>query len=316
MTGEQKIPVLAVVGPTASGKTGLAVELSKARNGEVVSADSMQVYREMRIGTARPDETEMQGIPHHLLGFLPMEETFSVAQYAVLAHACIRDIHARGKLPVLAGGTGLYISTVLQNIQFDEQEGDPSYREALKARVVREGIEPVFSELSAVDPESAGRIDKNNHKRVIRALEIYKTTGITMTEQLRRSKSVPSPYHPVIIGLSFRDRQKLYERINRRVDLMVERGLLEEAKQVLSSPFGQTAMGAIGYKELCPWVRGECDLSEALEKLKQSTRRYAKRQLTWFRRMEGVHWIYADDYADSRQIVERALQILESELCL
>ena len=312
-TTHKKIPLLAVVGPTASGKTGLAVKLAKEKNGEVISADSMQIYREMQIGTARPTEEEMEGFAHHLLGFLSMESSFSVAQYVKLAHACINEVNGRGKLPILAGGTGLYVSSLLENIQFEEEAGNEGIRKELLARVQSEGIEPLFEELQKIDPDSAARIEKNNHKRVLRALEIYKTTGQTMTQQLARSKSVPSPYCPIIIGLDFHDRQVLYARINRRVEKMVEDGLLEEARRVFSSPYGQTAMGAIGYKELFPWIQGECELSQALEKLKQSTRRYAKRQLTWFRRMKEIHWIFVDECAGQREILEKALQILENE---
>lgn len=308
---EKKIPLLAVVGPTASGKTALAVELAKRQNGEVVSADSMQIYKQMDIGTAKPTREEMDGIPHHLLDFLDGSETFSVAQYVEMARACIRDIHQRGKLPILAGGTGLYVSSLLHHIQFSEEKTDSALRAHLNQRMQQEGAEVLLEELRRIDPQTAEKLHPNNQKRIVRALEIYQTTGITMSEQMRRSRAQPSPYQACVIGLDYRDREVLYRRINQRVDRMIERGLPEEAKRILLSPLGSTAMGAIGYKELAPWVRGECSLDEAAETLKRSTRRYAKRQLTWFRREEGIHWIHMDECKNFEDIVQNSLRCME-----
>lgn len=307
---EQKIPLLAVVGPTASGKTALSVAIAQRVGGEVVSADSMQIYRDMDIGTAKPTTEEMAGVPHHLIDFLDISQQFSVAQYVELARKRIADIHVRGMLPILTGGTGLYVSSVLNHIQFPEEEKDDGLRKQLEARLEREGAEALLEELRSFDPESAAKLHPNNSKRIIRAIEIYRTTGMTMTEQVARSRLQPPPYRACVLGLDYRDRAKLYDRINLRVDQMLENGLLEEAKRVLSSPYSMTAMNAIGYKELAPWVKGECTLEHAVEMLKMSTRRYAKRQLTWFRRDKQVHWIFIDECKDFHQILENSLQYM------
>ena len=310
MNRPEKIPLLAVVGPTASGKTALAVELAKRLNGEVVSADSMQIYQEMQIGTARPTKDEMEGVPHHLLGFLPLSESFSVAQYVELAGKTVREIASRGKLPILAGGTGLYVSSLVENVSFTETARDDALREELCRRGEREGGEALLQELTQFDPESAARLHPNNLGRIIRAIEIYRTSGITMTEQLKRSREVPSPYQFCGIGLTFADREKLYDRINLRVDRMMEAGLEEEARRVLALPGGQTALQAIGYKELSPYLNGDCTKEEALENLKRQTRRYAKRQLTWFRRDERIHWLEADRFASREELVKEAERIV------
>ena len=308
---QNKIPLTAVVGPTASGKTSLAVAIAKAKNGEVVSADSMQIYKDMNIGTAKPTIEEMGGIPHHLVGFLDISQKFSVAQYVTMARECIADIHKRGRLPVLAGGTGLYVTSLLDNVQFTEEEQDNTIRARLEERAEKEGIEVLLRELASFDPVAAERLHPNNSKRIIRAIEIYQTTGITMTQHIKDSHRVASPYAPCVIGLDFKDRQKLYDRINLRVDKMMDEGLPQEAKKILSSDYSMTAMNAIGYKELAPWVRGECSLQQAAEQLKQSTRRYAKRQLTWFRRDARVQWIFVDLCSGFDEILEKSLEYME-----
>lgn len=313
MTREAKIPLAAVVGPTASGKTGLAVELALRTNGEVVSADSMQIYREMDIGTAKPTREEQKGVPHHLVDCLDISEAFSVAQYVELARGCVREISGRGKLPIVAGGTGLYVSSLLNHVQFAGEEPHPELRARLEERLQAEGGEALLEELRHFDPESAGRLHPNNGKRILRAIEIFRTTGVTMTEHLKRSRSQPPPYRMSVIGLDYRNRQTLYDRIDRRVDQMLEQGLLEEARRVLSSPYSRTAMNAIGYKELAPWVSGERSLEEAVEQLKQSTRRYAKRQLTWFRREAWVHWIFVDECDGFADVLQNSLQYLEQD---
>lgn len=311
MKDDHRIPLAAVVGPTASGKTGLAVELALRAGGEVISADSMQIYKEMDIATAKPTKEEQKGVPHHLVDFLDVSERFSVAQYVELARACVQEVHSRGKLPILAGGTGLYVSSLLNHVQFSEEESHPELRAKLEKRLLTEGGEALLEELRQFDPQSAERLHPNNGKRILRAIEIYQATGITMSEHLKRSRSKPSPYRAGVIGLDYRNRQTLYDRIDRRVDQMVEQGLLQEARQILSSPYGQTAMNAIGYKELAPWIIGGCPLNEAIAKLKQSTRRYAKRQLTWFRREEWVHWIYVDECDGFQEVLQKSLQYLE-----
>ena len=308
---ERKIPVVAVVGPTASGKSGLAVEIALRKDGEVISADSMQIYRGMQIGTAKPTKEEMRGVPHHLIDFAELTRPFSVADYVELASGVIREVGARGKLPVLAGGTGLYVRSLLHNVQFTQQEKDPDLRRQLEEKARKQGTEALMEELRQIDPRSAQRIHPNNLGRVIRAIEIYRTTGVTMTEQMERSKQIPSPYHAAVIGLDFRDRALLYDRINRRVDVMMEQGLLEEAEKVLREPGAKTAMQAIGYKELVPYFQGMCSLEQAVDNLKKETRHYAKRQLTWFRRDAEVCWIYLDEYNRLETVVDKAVRIIE-----
>lgn len=310
MKAAGKIPVAAVVGPTASGKSRLAVEIALRKNGEVVSADSMQIYRGMEIGTAQPDASEMRGVPHHLTGFADPGTSFSVAEYTALARDRIAEIHARGKLPVLAGGTGLYICSLLHRVEFAEQQRDDALRAELFRRAEREGAQSLWKELREFDPESAVRIHPNNVGRVVRAIEIYRTAGITMTEQIARSHRIPSPYRACVIGLAFRSRAALYERINRRVDAMLQKGLAAEAKTLFSGGAAPTAAQAIGYKEFLPYFRGECTLAQASEEIKRETRRYAKRQMTWFRRDAEVHWILMDDEPDFGTVVREALAIL------
>ena len=296
MMSNEKFPLICVVGPTASGKTGLAAALAQRLDGEVVSADSMQIYQGMSIGTAKPAVEEMRGIPHHMIDFLSPKERFSVADYAAMARKAILDIHKRGRLPILAGGTGLYVQAVTEGILFQEEPENPD----------------LFRELQAVDPPSAERIDRNNEKRVLRALEIYYLTGETMTERLKRSRAGELPFQPVLIGLSFSDRQKLYARIEQRVDQMMERGLLEEAGRVLQD-LGITASGAIGYKEFLPYFQGTASLEEAVEQLKRDTRRYAKRQLTWFKRDARIHWIFVDQEEGLDGILQNSLAYLKKQ---
>ncbi len=311
MNRREKIPVAAVVGPTASGKSRLAVELALSRNGEVISADSMQIYKGMNIGTAKPTAEEMRGVPHHLIDFAPLSQPFSVADYVSLASDCISEVHARGRLPVIAGGTGLYIRSLLQNIRFTENDKDEVLKKELAEKAEKLGVQTLIDELRSFDPASAQRIHPNNLGRVIRAIEIYRTTGVTMTEQLELSRQMPSPYDACINGLDFQDRQKLYNRINLRVDRMMQDGLLAEAEEILNRPGAQTAMQAIGYKELLPYFRSECSLDEAVESIKRESRRYAKRQLTWFRRDENIHWIMVDEYTDFDGVIEQAFRMID-----
>ncbi len=308
----EKIPVAVVAGPTASGKTSLAIELAKHCGGEIVSADSMQVYAEMRIGTARPDESEMQGIPHHMMGFLSPTESFSVAEYVEQAGRCIEEIHARGKLPILAGGTGLYIRSLLRGIRFSEMPEDAALRKDLEEASERDP-QALWEQLRQVDPEAAAAIHPNNRKRVIRALEVFRLTGVPFSVQSRQAAEGESPYRWAMLCLGFHDRQTLYDRINYRVDWMIEQGLLEEAENFLKNHPGGTAVQAIGYKELAPYFRGELSLEAAAENIRRETRRYAKRQLTWFRREEGAHWLYVDEPGGSKRLLEEALHILQQE---
>lgn len=311
----QPIQVISVVGPTASGKTRLAVELAKHFNGEIISADSMQIYQGMAIATAKPTQEEMQGIPHHLIDFLPPDQTYSVALFVRDAARCIQDITARGRLPIIAGGTGLYVDSLLNHVQFREEQRDEAYAAQLRAELLQNGVEPLLQRLWEVDAASARRLSaEKNPKRIIRALEFYHTTGTTITEQLAQSRQTPSPYRAVKLGLNFKDREKLYDRINRRVDQMLAQGLIEEAQRVLASPLSCTSVMAIGYKELMPYFQNEATLEECIEKLKRETRRYAKRQLTWFRRDKEIHWLYADEYDSFEELYAAAVQTINEGL--
>ncbi len=308
-----KIPVAAVVGPTATGKTRLAVQLAFHFGGEVVSADSMQIYKGLNIGTAKPTKEEMCGVPHHLIDFLDPAEPFSVADYVGLAAKCIEEIHGRGKLPILVGGTGLYVRSLLSNLSFSPQGHDEALREHLRKKAETEGPASLMEELRSFDPESAERIEPNNLARVIRAIEIYRVTGVTMTEQNRRSREAPSPYDDVVIGLTYRDRGKLYSAIDRRVDSMMQAGLLREAETVFHMPHSQTAAQAIGYKEFFPYFRRECSLEDTVAAVKQESRRYAKRQLTWFRRDAKVQWLFVDECSSFSELLSHACMILEGK---
>ena len=293
MTSQQKIKILAVVGPTASGKTAVSVELARRLGGEVVSCDSMQVYRRMNIGTAKPTVEEMCGVPHHLIDAVEPDAPFSCAEYVTRAGETVKDIAARGKLPILCGGTGLYLDRFLCG-EMEETHADEALRASLFAFAESEGVEALHERLREVDPESADAIHPNNVKRVVRALEIYEQTGIPKSEFDRRSQVGESPYDAVVIGLYYPRREVLYERINRRVDVMLADGLLEETKQLSEEGVFEvnlTAAQAIGYKELLGYLRGEETLSAATENLKTATRRYAKRQLTWFGAKPYVVWV-------------------------
>lgn len=301
---KKKIKLLVIVGPTASGKTSLAIDLAKNLNGEVISADSMQVYKEMNIGTAKPTFEEMQNTPHHLIDFLNVDEEFSVADFVKLAKEKIFDISKRNKLPIICGGTGLYINSLIDNVDFTIQNHDSKVRAELEERLKTEGIESLTEELKRVDPEAFKSIHKNNTKRIIRALEIYKTSGINKTEQMKLSRKIESPFEPFVIGLTYKNREKLYEKINKRVDKMMEKGLLEECKKILSKNCSKTALNAICYKEFIPYFEGKISLDEAIENLKRGTRKYAKRQLTWFKKRKKINWVYVDDYNNFEEIAK------------
>lgn len=286
-----KPKIIGVVGPTASGKTDYAIGLAKERGGEVVSCDSMQIYRHMDIGTAKPTSEERQEIPHHMIDIAEPEENFSVARFVKLARECIDDILERGKIPVLCGGTGLYFDSIINNLEFSEMETDEEYRQSLNALAEEKGCEFVHRMLREVDPRSADAIHPNNLKRVIRALEIYKVSGKPKSVLDREQWGEPL-YEGEIFGLS-RPRDVLYDRINRRVDIMMEQGLLEEVKTLLSMGISPkaTSMQAIGYKELVWYLDGTLPLKEAVDKIKQESRRYAKRQITWFKRNPDIIWL-------------------------
>lgn len=306
--------LIAVVGPTASGKTALAIALAKELGGEIVSADSMQIYRGMDIATAKPTPEEMTEVPHHLIGFWPPEKPFSVAQYAVLAREKIDDILRRGRVPVLCGGTGLYIKAIVDHIQYEEETGgDAALRERLRRQAQDEGNLAVWRQLQVMDPQTAERIHPNNLGRVIRAIEVMQVSGRSIREQEERSRQAPCPYHVIQIGLRYRNRENLYERIGRRVDAMAEAGLLEEARAVRQQGLTATAAQAIGYKELYDWMDGTLPLKQALENLKRSTRRYAKRQLTWFGADARIRWIEPDALQAGETVTEQAMRIIQND---
>lgn len=307
----QNIPVLAVVGPTASGKTALAVELAKRLGGEIVSADSMQIYKGMDIASAKPTEAEKQGIPHHMMDFLSPETPYSVAEYVKAARACILEIHKRQKLPILVGGTGLYVDSLLTGTQFIETETDFDLRARLETEFDALGGEKMLEKLATFDSDTAARLHPNNRKRIIRAFEVYTLTGKTMTEALAASREKPSPFTPCYIGIAYENREILYDRINRRVDIMLENGLLAEARAFFQGT-PDTAAQAIGYKELKPYLDGVLSLDEAVENLKRATRNYAKRQITWFKRNPQIHWIYADT-CSKQALLAQAITFAETE---
>lgn len=307
----KKIPLIVVAGPTASGKTALGIEICKRLNGEVISADSMQIYKGMDIATAKPLKEEMQGIPHHLIDVISPEETFSVADFKSLAEAKIDEIIKKGKIPVIVGGTGLYIDSLVENISLCDASTDENLRQALTQRAEKEGAAVLLEEVRKIDPEYAQKLHENNVKRIIRALELWETSHITMTQQIAQSRKEPSPYNVCFIILDAENRDFLYERINRRVDMMLSAGLEKEAREYYSS-CGKTAAQAIGYKELAPYFDGEKTLDEAVESLKQSTRRYAKRQLTWFRRNETAHRIYIDKYSSPQEMADDVIEIIKT----
>jgi len=302
--------IAAVVGPTASGKTTLAIKLAKIYGGEVISCDSMQIYKGMDIGTAKPTFEETEGIPHHMIDIIEPSENFSAADYAPLAKAAVSDILSRGKLPIFCGGTGLYLDSVLTANDYADVETDAKLRAELLADAERDGANALWQRLFSVDPEAANATHPNNVKRVARALEIYLSSGITKTEWDKRSRTKPPPFDSVIIALD-RDREELYSRIDRRVDIMREAGLEDEVRELVESgrlPRSSTAAQAIGYKEIIAAFDGEMSINEAYELIKQSSRRYAKRQITWFKRNSAVNWIKSDgNFEDIVNIAEKLL---------
>ncbi len=300
--------IICIAGPTASGKTALAVELAKELGGEVVSCDSMQVYRRMDIGTAKPTVEEQQGIVHHMIDVAEPEEDFSVSRYCALAAPIVEDIIARGKTAIIAGGTGLYMDSLIQGNDFAPFPAT-GVREALEAEAKAQGIQVLFDRLAAVDPEAAARLHLSDQKRILRALEVYLETGQTITEHNRKTQLLPPKFSPLWLGLDFEDRGALYQRIDRRVGLMLEAGLIGEIQGLLSGgiPPKCTAMQAIGYKEFVAALNGECTIEEAADQVRQSSRRYAKRQLTWFRRNKSIHWLACG----GGEILSQARRILQ-----
>ena len=303
--------IICIAGPTASGKTALAVALAKELDGEVVSCDSMQIYRRMDIGTAKPTREEMEGIPHHMLDVAEPQEDFSVSRYCEMATPIVDDIVARGKIAIIAGGTGLYMDSLVRGNSFAPYPAT-GMRQKLEQQADAQGMDAMLRLLNTIDPDAARRLHPSDRKRIIRALEVYYETGETITAHNLKTQAVPPRYTPVWLGLDFEPRQALYDRIDLRVDIMLRQGLVEEIRQLLASgiPAGCTAMQAIGYKEFVAALSGSGTIREAADQVRQASRHYAKRQLTWFRRNPNIHWLTRHPGEDFPEILQKARQVL------
>ena len=304
--------IICIAGPTASGKTALAVELAKELNGEVVSCDSMQIYKRMDIGTAKPTIEEIAGIPHHMIDVAEPDEDFSVSKYCEMASPIVDDIVARGKTAIIAGGTGLYMDSLMRGNDFAPFPAT-GHRERLEEKLAIVGLEAMIAELSAIDPEAVTRAQRNP-RRIIRALEVFYETGETITSHNLKTQAIPPRYSPLWLGLDFEPRALLYERIDLRVGIMLETGLEKEIRDLLSSGISPncTAMQAIGYKEFVAALDGQCTMEEAADEVRKASRRYAKRQLTWFRRNEKMHWLTRHEGETGDEILQRARQIIRN----
>lgn len=305
-----KIPIIAIVGPTASGKTELSIKIAEKFNCEIISADSMQIYKEFSILTAKPSLNQLNKIKHYMIDIVSAKKNFSVANYVKIAKICAIDIVKKNKTPLIVGGTGLYIDSFLNDIEFEGDKKDYSkVRKKLYERY--NNGENLYNELIGIDPQSAANIHKNDIKRTVRAIEFYYCFGYPISLQVERSKAKEPPYNPIIIGLNFRNRQVLYDRINKRVDYMATNGLVSEVESVLGSGISKTAAASIGYKEMIPFLKGECGLEDAIENVKKETRRYAKRQITWFKKNKKISWLYIDDYSSFLDMISSASQIVK-----
>ncbi|NLN14512.1 MAG: tRNA (adenosine(37)-N6)-dimethylallyltransferase MiaA [Tissierellia bacterium] len=310
-----KEKLFVLIGPTAVGKTELSIDLAKRLNAEIISADSMQIYKYMDIGTAKITEEEMEGVPHHLIDFLYPDEEYTVSDYQRDASRLITEINARGRLPMVVGGTGLYINSLVYELNFAKAPPDEEYRVELEELAANHGIEYIHDLLSKVDPESAKTISKKDKKRIIRALEVYKTTGKTMSEYNKNFRKETDKYDLCMVCLNM-DRQKLYDRINMRVDIMIENGLIDEVKGILHKGYHKdlVSLKGIGYKEIIEYLDGNLTLDEAIEKIKKGSRNYAKRQLTWFRRDKRIKWVNKDDFDDFHQLSQYVYDYVISTL--
>ena len=300
--------LICIAGPTASGKTALSIALAEALDAQIVSCDSMQVYKYMDIGTAKPTVEERKGIVHHMLDVAEPDEDFSVSRYCAMADPIVANILARGRTAIIVGGTGLYMDSLIRGNAFA-----PFPSTGVRERLEAEPIEDVYARLSAIDPEAAARLHLSDKKRIIRAMEVYLETGITITEHNRRTQLLPNKYDPVWFALEDENRQDLYDRIDRRVELMLEQGLVEEIRSLLvrGIPKKATALQAIGYKEFLAALDGQCTLAEAAAQVQQASRHYAKRQLTWFRRNPAIHWLRRKPGTGNEEILMQARQILQ-----
>ena len=303
--------IICIAGPTASGKTALAVALAKELHGEVVSCDSMYVYRRMNIGTAKPSHEEMEGIVHHMIDVADPDEDFSVSKYCEMAAPIVDDIVARGKTAIIAGGTGLYMDSLIRGNAFAPFPST-GMRKKLEAQADEQGMDAILDLLRSIDPDAAARLHLSDRKRIIRALEVYYETGQTITAHNLKTQAIPPRYTPLWLGLDFADRTELYRRIDLRVEIMLQQGLIEEIRQLLASGIPQkcTAMQAIGYKEFVTALDGQCTIEEAAEEVRKSSRHYAKRQLTWFRRNKNIHWLTRQAGESPEEIINRARQVI------
>ena len=308
-----KREIICVVGPTASGKTKLSIELAKRYDGEILSCDSMQIYRGMTIGTAKPTPEEMDGIPHHMIDVIDPGEAFSVGRYVEMADPILQDILSRGKTCVIVGGTGLYVDSLIAGRSFAPFP-ETGKRQELEKLAAEQGIEAVIALLRTFDPDSADRLHPSDQRRIIRAAEVYLETGKTITQHNLETQAIPPKYSPLWLGLDFTDRAELYARIDKRVDIMMAEGLIEEIEGLLANgtPPTATSLQAIGYKEPMAALRGEMTMEEAVDKIKQESRRYAKRQLTWFRRNKDLHWIYNKEPVSFDAVWQQAEKIIDN----
>lgn len=309
----KKISVIVVVGPTASGKTELAIKVAQKFNCEIISADSMQIYKEFNILTAKPSVNQLNGIKHHMIDFISIKENFSVADYVKMAKRCVSDIMKKGKIPLIVGGTGLYINSFLNDIDFKGNKEDFSETRKKLYEKYNNGKD-LYNELTRIDPKSIESIQRNDIKRIIRALEFYYSFGYPISVQVEKSKFKEPPYNSVIIGLNFKNRQILYNKINRRVDDMVKNGLELEVKAAMDFGIGKTAESSIGYKEMIPFIKGECGIEDAVENIKKESRRYAKRQITWFKKDKSIKWVYIDEYNSFSNVIADAVEIIKREI--
>ena len=298
-----KPKVIVICGPTASGKTALSIELAKKINGEIISSDSMQIYKDMDIGTAKPTKQEMQEIKHYLLDFVEPDQRYSVAQFKKDAEKAIEEILAKNKVPIIVGGTGLYVDSLIYGIEYQEIELDQKYREELEEKVQKEGLETLYEQAKKIDPQAIEKISANDKKRILRILEIYHSTGKTKTQQEIESRKNEVKYDYKVFALNI-EREKLYERINKRVDIMIKQGLIQEVEN-LCSKYTEfpTAMQGLGYKEVVEYLQGKISEQEMIEKIKMETRRYAKRQLTWFRKNKQTIWLDATKGKENVEII-------------
>ncbi len=310
-----KIPIVVILGPTAVGKTDISINLAKQLDGEIISADSMQIYRYMDIGTAKPNMEERQGIPHHLLDIVYPDEVFNVSIYKELAYKKIREINNRGKLPIVAGGTGLYVNALIYPLDFTEAGEDREYRESLRKQMEKRGKEWLHDKLRKVDPDSAKRLHPNDVRRIIRALEVHYITGHPISNYYNREQNTNDEFTISLIGLTM-DRSKLYDRINKRVDIMLKNGLVDEVRWLLDRGYDRrlNSMQGLGYKEIIQYLVGRRTLAESSYILKRDTRRFAKRQYTWFRRITHVNWVDVDKFETKEKLIAYLVDFINNDL--